>query len=543
MKNHSKKIVLLVILLSLVILGISMIPAQSAGENITLVIVHTNDFHGNLKPVTDKKMDENNNVGGAAYMAATINNLRREYPDKILLLDAGDTVQGTPISNIFYGKPVHKIFNYLRYDARTLGNHEFDWGQDVLVKMIEECEFPNLAANVVYKDDPTKLLPGVKPYIVKEVNGVKVGIIGITYEGTPVITSAKSTEGLLFLDPVKTLEKNIPLVRKEGAELIIALTHCGIEQDKKIAKKVKGIDIVIGGHSHTEIHDPLKIDETIIVQAGSSGRYVGKLVLQLEPDTKKILTYTTNNVLIPVLHTDLNPDPEVESIIASYDDQIKDKMARVIAKTDVDLVTSRSGKNADTVMGNIITDSLKDETGADIALYNAGGIRASIFRGDIKVEDVFKVLPFDNVVVTIELSGKDLKRVLEHGVSGKYGSVQVAGLNVVVNNSKPKGSRICRVSVNGHPLEDNKYYKVATIDYIFKGGDGFDFSGARNPVYGSESRAVFAQYLTKQKLIRKVDSGRVTRGDGCGDCLKKNDCRKEGCSGQKDAKSHEKCGK
>jgi 2',3'-cyclic-nucleotide 2'-phosphodiesterase (5'-nucleotidase family) len=535
MKNRSQKILFIVLLLSIVFLGLYQTGAASKGQNITLVIVHTNDFHGNLKPITDKTMDENNDVGGAAYMATVINNLRREYPGKVLLLDAGDTVQGTPISNIFHGKPVHKIFNYLKYDARVLGNHEFDWGQDVLIKMIEDCEFPNLSANVVYKDKPGKYLPGVSPYIIREINGVKVGIIGITYPGTPVITSAQSTAGLLFLDPVEILEKTIPVVRAKGADLIIALSHCGILQDKAIASKVKDLDIIIGGHSHTDLHDPLKIGDTIVLQAGSRGRYVGKVKVELDPKTKNILSYTTKNALIPVLHTNVQPDPEVEVIIAKYDDQIKEKMARVIAETQVDLVVARNEKYADTVMGNIITDSLRDETGAQIALYNAGGIRAEIFRGNITVEDVYKVLPFDNVVVTMEISGKDIRNILEQGAGGKYGSVQVSGLSFVINSSKPRGSRVCKLKVNGLPIEDDKFYTVATIDYIYNGGDGFNFSGARNAVFGVESRSVFAQYLAKQKVIREVESGRVIRGKGCATCPGKDKCRKKCGDGHSDA--------
>jgi 5'-nucleotidase / UDP-sugar diphosphatase len=522
--NTARKALLIVLLFSLAVFGAGSFASQLKQGNITLVIIHTNDFHGNLKPIIDKRVDEKNEMGGAAYVASLINSIRSQYPGKVLLVDAGDTYQGTPVSNSFHGEPVLQMYNYLRYDAMALGNHEFDWGQEVLKKLIENSDFPNLSANVVYRNNPDQLFPGAKPYIIKEVNGVKIGIIGITDPDTPTVIMGKYIEGLLFLDAVETINKYLPLVRKEGAELVVLLSHCGLTLDKKIAEEVKGIDIIVGAHSHTDLHNPLKIGDTIIVQAGSRGRYVGKLELQLDPKTKKILTYTTENEIIPVLHKNIKPDPFIEGIVAKYNDKIKEKMTKVIARTEIDLVFVRPENYADTVLGNIICDALRYETEAEVALYNSGGIRAEIHKGDITVEKVINVLPFYNYVLTFDLPGSGIKRVLEQGAGEKSSTIQASGLTYSIDGSKPKGQRVWNVKVNGEPLDEKKLYKVSTVDFMFEGGDNFDFSGASKPVQSPLSSTVFAEYLTHLGVIKEVGMKRISlakAGQECKGCRKK----------------------
>lgn len=475
---------------------------------LTLVIVHDNDFHGNLKPLKDKRISKTDLVGGSAYIAAMIEDIREKYPGKVLVLDAGDIAQGTPISNIFEGKPVVEVMNRIGYDAMTIGNHEFDWGQEALKQMISKAEFPVVCANVVYEDDPNRIFLDLKPYIIKEVGNIKVGIIGVTTPTTPTITKAENVKGLKFLNPAKTVRRYIPEMKKDGASVIIVLSHMGFSEDIKLAEKVRGIDVIVGGHSHTKLKKTKKVRNTLIVQAGSKGRYLGKLVMKLDPDTKQVKHYTADNEIIPVLHEGLEPDEEIMKIVSRYENKIEDRMSRVIGKAEIDLMRSPGKGRADSDLGNLICDSLRAETGADVAIYNPGGIRADIYAGDVTVEDMFNVLPFDNALVTFEIPGSSLLKVLEHGASGS-GSAQVSGVTFAIDYSKPGGQRVSDVMVNGEPLDKDAYYTVTTVDFLFMGGDDYNFEGAKNVCYGSDARSVFSHYVKEKGTISPPDEARI----------------------------------
>jgi len=513
---YKRKNLLLVILLLFVLSvfgGLFSPPLYAqeckCGEKCKLVIIHTNDFHGNLLPQKAKRVSKTSKVGGSAYIATLIEKIRKENKGKCLLLDAGDIAQGTPVSNYFKGKPVVEVMNYLNYDAMTIGNHEFDWRQPALKEMIKLAKFPVVCANVVYEKDPARTIFDVKPYIIKRVNGINVGILGLTTPRTPIITKAVNVKGLKFLDPAKTAIKYIPKMKKDGADIIIALTHLGFQDDIKLAKDVKGIDIIVGGHSHTKLINPKKVGNTIIVQASKYGRYVGKLELEVCSKGKKIESYTEKNELIPVINSELTPDKQVVKIIMKYEDKIAPIMKKVVGKTEVDLVRSKGKGNADCNLGDLITDGIRAKTGADVALYNSGGIRAEIYAGDIKAEDVFKVLPFENWLVTARMKGEDIVKLLEHGASGKYGSAQVSGVTFSIDYSKPKMSRLSDVMIGGKPLKKDKYYIISTIDFVFGGGDGYDFKNARDIKYGDHIRDVITEYIKKNSPLKIKADGRI----------------------------------
>jgi len=481
---------------------------EDGGKGKLLVILHTNDVHGNIKPFRDKRMCKDGKVGGSAYLATLINDMRKKYDGHILLLDAGDIAQGTPVSNHFKGIPVIDVMNHMKYDAMTIGNHEFDWRQPALKGMIDRAKFPVVCANVVYKKNTKRTIYDVKPYIIKKVGDLKVGILGLCTPKTRTITKKENVKGLLFLDPAKTAEKYIPKMKKEGANVIVALTHLGIKDDIKLAKDVKGIDVIVGGHSHTMIKDPKMVGNTLIVQAKSKGRYLGKLELRYCLGHKRIKSYSEKNVLIPIVDSELKADKEVLGIIDKYEKEIAPMMKKVVGKTQVDLTKSTAKDHGDCILGNLICDAMKDKTGADVTIYNPGGIRSEIYKGDITVEDMITVLPFDNWLVTCDLNGKELVKILEHAASGNK-SAQVSGIEFDIDYSKPKGKRISNIMIGGKPIDMNKTYTITTIDFLFTGGDGYDFKSAKNVKYGDHIRDVVSEYVKKKSPLKIQPDKRI----------------------------------
>ena len=521
--NHKKRIALFLILLFAisVFAGLFTSPATAHehdknerkhdghGAGHRLVILHTNDIHGHLVPFKEKRLSKTDKVAGMAYLAAMVEKARKDSGKCVLLLDAGDLAQGTPVSNYFKGIPMIEVMNYMGYDAATIGNHEFDWRQPALKEMIKKAKFPFVCANVVYKDNPNRTIFDLKPYIIKKVGDMNVGILGLTTTETPTITKAENTKGLVFLDPVKTAKKYIPQMRKDGADFIIALTHQGFDEDQKLAKAVQEIDIVIGGHSHTKVMNPKKVGRVLVCQARKYGLYLGKMDLRYCMHSKQFKSFTEKDELVAALHNDIKPDENVVKIIKKYEDEIAPIMKKVVGKTNTDLLKKCSKKSCgDWNMGNMITDGMRAKSGADIAMYNPGGIRSEIYKGEIKAEDVFTVLPFDNWLVTVTLDGNQVKEILEHGAS-HHGSAQVSGVTFEIDYSQPKGKRVSNIKVNGKPMKMDKDYTLTTIDFLFTGGDGFNFKGAKNVKYGDHVRDVITEYIQKNTPLNVKSDGRI----------------------------------
>jgi len=310
-----------------------------AQENqpIHLAILHINDFHGRLLPYIDKSINEKIPVGGAAYLAKMIQVEKAKNSEGTLLLSAGDMFQGTPVSNIFHGQPVIEAMNYLKFDAMAIGNHEFDWGQDVSKDLFAKAYFPFLSANIV--DGQGRYLSGVKPYIMIERKGLKIAIIGITTIETSYTTKPDNVKGLAFLKPEKVLSELIREVRDHGANLVIVLSHSGFDSDKQFTENVQGIDIIVGGHSHTVVINPAVVRKTIVVQAGYNGIYMGVLELTIQPETKHILEFTREREIKTVFAGPDNKfDEKVTQIVNTYNDKLKEAFSKVVGETTVDLV-------------------------------------------------------------------------------------------------------------------------------------------------------------------------------------------------------------
>ena len=482
-----------------------------------LRILYVNDFHGfaeAYKPLGSREF-----LGGVATLAAKAKALSREKPT--LLLAAGDMIQGNNWANMSQGESVIELMNAMQFDAMVLGNHEFDFGQAELKKRISESAFPVLGANV-------EGLDLIKPFIIKERGGVRVGIIGIVTEETPVATHPRNVSGLTFLSSAETIEKNIRELKNQ-ADVIIVLSHIGHAADRALAGTVKGIDVIVGGHSHTKILNPVRIADTLIVQAWEHGKALG--VLDLTIREGRVVGY--DGRLEEVRPEPGKEDREILALVEKYKQRVDRVLNGRIGEAEIDL-DGENVRKRETNLGNFIADIIRQTSKADAALINGGTIRTNMGRGEIRVKDVYSVLPFDNYIVAIKLMGKQIAEALEYGVSGVAEGEgrfpQVSGLTFKYSPSAPKGNRIREVLIAGQPLDPGREYTIATNDFLAVGGDGYrafaeavksskTFSSVGGTLQGekviySDSgrwlRDVVVEYIREKGTIAPVREGRIT---------------------------------
>lgn len=465
------------------------------GQQVEIRILHVNDFHGFAEAYKPLGSDEL--LGGIAYLAAKANELRKEKPS--LLLSAGDMIQGNNWANLFQGESVIEWMNEMRFDAMVLGNHEFDFGQEVLKKRISEARFPILGANV-------EGVERLKPYVIKELKGIKVALIGVVTEDVPLSTHPRNVAGLNFISPMKIIEKYIKEL-KNKVDVMVVLSHSGHPADRMLAEKVEGIDVIVGGHSHTKITKPVKVGNTIIVQAWEHGKALGVLDFTIK-DGKVI---RSEGRLEEIKPEEGREDRATLALLNKYKGKMDAVLNEKIGEAEVDL-DGENVRKRETNLGNFIADIMRRISGADITLINGGGIRTSIKKGEVRVKDVYSVLPFDNYIVAIKLTGQQIREALEHGVSavedeeGRF--PQVSGLTFTYSPSEKRGSRIKEISVVGHSIDFDREYVVATNDFLAAGGDGYQ--AFREAIKSSRDFSVMGGMMKGEKVVYS-DSGRWLR--------------------------------
>jgi len=480
-------------------------PALAHASRVKLTILHLNDTHGRIIPYIDKRIDDKIPVGGAAYVSKMIQEQRAANPDGTILLSAGDMFQGTPISNLFHGRPVIEVMNYLKFDAMALGNHEFDWGQDVLRQIVSSSHFPVLSANITNADG--KYFDGVKPSILIKRKNIPIGIIGFTTTEAQYTSKPGNLKGLAVGPPEEVAPRLIKDLRSRGAALIIVLSHLGLDADRQLARNVRGIDVIVGGHSHTAITEPVNQSGTIIVQAGSYGVYLGVLDITYDTAGRKIVSSTEKDALKLVSAGPSAPsDPRAAEIVETYEKQVRSEFSKVIGTSSVDLTRHFHRESS---LGDLITDAMREASGAEISFYHTGGIRADVPTGPITLESIFTVLPFDNLLMTVQLSGEQIKQLLEQSIDSEK-DLQVSGLRVEYDLSRPSGSKVLSVKVGERPLDPAAFYRVAINDFLGAGGDRYAiFAQGRDPVYGSEIRDVVVDYIRSHSPIDTGVQGRI----------------------------------
>jgi 5'-nucleotidase / UDP-sugar diphosphatase len=472
----------------------------------TITILHVNDFHGRIFPYLDKTVDDSNPVGGAAYLAEMIRKEREKNPSGTVLLSGGDMFQGTPISNIYSGRPVLDFMNIVGFDAITLGNHEFDWGFEVLDAIVRDARFSVLCANI--QDTKGQYLPGIWPYVLVERKGYKIGIIGLTTPSIIHMINAKYARNLRVLQSEAIISGLIEEVKRKGAEVVVLLTHLGFDVDQQMAPSLRGADVVVGGHSHTAVTEAVKVGDVLVAQAGYNGIYLGIVTMKLERNSGRAEIVEKKGALKRVIAgPNAALDKAVDRMAQNYGEKIKTKFQEVVGDTKVDLTRQSDGAS---IMGNIITDAMREATEADVALHNSGGIRADIPKGKITMEQVFTVLPFDNVLVTMDLRGSDLLALFETGSGVGRGMLQLSGARVSYDLTKPLGQRVVRAEVKGILLDKSKTYRVTTNDFLAAGGDKFSaFNRGSNVHQGEELRDVFLAYVRRHSPLTFESGDRI----------------------------------
>lgn len=497
-------IILSVLMVFTLCFQIATVDVHAAAEK-EIVLFHTNDTHA--------RVEEGKYAGmGFAKIATYIKEQKAKNPN-MLVVDAGDTFHGQTIATLVKGESIVKIMNQIGYDAMAAGNHDFDYGKDRLVELAGMTNFPVLASNVK-KEDGTSLL---KDYIIKEVDGVKFGIFGLSTPETAYMTHPKNVEGITFADPIKEAKKMVEEL-KGKADVIVVLGHIGLDESskvtsEKIIKEVEGIDVFVDGHSHTTLEKGKLVGNTLIVSTGEYDKNLGKVTLKFA-DIK--LVSKEASLLSKEEAANIAEDQEVVKVVTDIKESQKKVLSEVVGKTSVVLDGEREHvRTGETNLGNLITDAMIDLTKAEVAITNGGGIRASINKGEITKEEIITVLPFGNYIVTKNLTGKQILAALEHGTDSapepKGAYPHVAGMTYKVDANKPAGNRVCDVMVNGKPLKLERSYLVATNDFMAAGGDNYTmFKDA--PVlieYSALDEALIA-YMEKLGEVAPKKEGRST---------------------------------
>lgn len=494
--------------LFIALLVLTVVLSSGALLAADLVILHTNDVHGRLESHTPSGAEQEQ--GGLVRLATLVEEQRALYSEKVLLLDAGDTLHGTNLVNLFGGLSAIEVMNAMGYDAMTLGNHEFNFGQETLLARIEDANFPVLSANVFYTEDGSTFTTSAT---IQEVNGIRLGILGLTAQDTPVVTHPANVEGLRFADPVETaayLARRLRL--NHDVDLVIALTHVGYGVDQEIAWGAPEIDIIVGGHSHTTLEGVSDVNGTLIVQANEYANYLGKLAVSVEFG----VVYDFEYELIPVT-ADVPKHPVIDGIVSEWNELLAARLDEVVATTPIDWNGEREYVRVqETNLGNLVADVMRSSTGADVAITNGGGIRASMNSGDVSVGDIYTVLPFDNTLVVLELTGRQILDALEHSArlypEQNGGFLQVSGLTFSIDAEAAPGARIRNLEINGTPVTTGAVYSVATNDFMAAGGDGYAML-ADAPVAadtGIMLRDVFVDFAQAQQTLTEPAAGRIS---------------------------------
>ncbi len=526
------------------VMGFRHVNAALESGSLELTILHTNDIHARLSefnsfgnPCSPEESKQQVCFGGVARQATAIKRIR-ENEKNVLLLDAGDQFQGTLFYTTFKGAPFAQFMNQLGYNAMTIGNHEFDDGPAELSDFIHALDFPILSVNIDFSREAS-LKDSVEPYKIMEIEGRKVGILGFTTEESRYISSPGGD--IRFKDIVSSVQNAIDCMESHGVNIVIGLSHTGMGRDIEIAAAVDGLDVLIGGHTHTllskkidpELGDyPTVVTSTsgkpvLIVSAGEYGKYLGHLNVSFDEDG--VVRRWSGDPLL--LDRNIPQDEKILTQVKDLDRRLDYIRQQEVGITKVDLNGDKDDcRFHECNMGNLIADALLWEAraqGAQIAFINGGGIRAKIPRGKITMAQILQVLPFGNSVATLKLKGSDIRRVLEHSVSradnplneGTGRFLQVAGISFAWDSSQPVGSRVVDVKVVSHDgvsrkLDDNEIYSVITADFIRRGGDDYSVlkENAINPYdFGRVASDVLAGYLKEFSPIEIGVDGRITR--------------------------------
>lgn len=522
--------------------SVMALSSGAAFADFELNILHINDFHSRLESInatdsTCSAEDEGKGVcfGGAARLLTAINQTRdalKAQNKNVILLNAGDNFQGSLFYTTYKGAAEAEALNAMKFDAMTVGNHEFDDSDDVLATFLDKIQFPVVTANVV-PSAAAKIGNRIKPSLVLTVGGQKIGIVGAVTNDTAEI--ANPGPNITIADDVAKITEAVQGLKAQGVDKIIALTHVGYPRDLAIIAKIPDVDIVVGGHTHTLLSNVAKGAEgpyptwsdnpggykVPVVQAFQYSKYLGDIKIVFD-DSGVVKSAEGEPIL---MDKSITPDPAFLARVAELKKPIEDMKKKVVGASDAVIDGDRRVCRAkECSMGNLVADAILDRTkgqGITIAIQNGGGLRASIDAGEVTQGEVVSVLPFQNTLATFQLTGADVVKALENGVSqiddGAGRFPQVAGLKYSFDKSKPAGAKVSDVQVKEGdkfvPIDPAKTYGVATNNFMRAGGDGYAIfkTGGKNAYdYGPDLADVTAEFVAAHNPYKPYTDGRVT---------------------------------
>lgn len=449
-----------------------------------VTIYYTNDLHAHVSPGKIPAVDKDRAVGGFANIATIVNDAKKKNKD-VFFFDAGDYFTGPYISTLTKGEAIIDIMNTMPFDAVSVGNHEFDHGVDNMVKQLSKANFPILLGNVFYTNSDKPVWD--KPWTIVEKDGIKIGVIGVHQKFAFYDTvAAKAYAGSEARDEGPYIQKGLDAL-KGKVDIIVLLIHEGtparqssygnkdvarmLQADIDTAKKFKGIDVLITGHAHVGTPEPIKVNNTLVVSTDAYGTDIGKLVLDFNPQTKKIDGY--NGKLITVFADEYKPDPKVQAKIDEWNAKLKNITEQVIGSATAPF-TRAYGESSP--VGNVVLDAMMAKAPDAVAGFqNSGGMRADFPQGNLKYGDVITTFPFNNELVEMDLTGKDLTSLMIHATNLTNGVLQVSkSVHVEYDSKKPLGERLIKFTINNQPVEPTKTYRIVTHSFCATGGDGFE---------------------------------------------------------------------
>ncbi len=489
------------------IVAVAALAGPATAEPLKLVILHLNDW------------DNMESAGKVATVISEEKTAATADGAVALVTFGGDMISPSLMSGIDKGAHMIELAEQVGIQYATLGNHEFDLGDDVLKARVAESDFAWISSNVTLDGGA---FPGVGGPQIVEIDGYKIGMIGLTTPDTTFLASPGP--GVKFEDYVSAAGRDVAALKEQGADFIIALSHGGEGLDRELVRLVKDVDLVLGGHD--EVARVYYDGRDMLVGAGAVGEFVAKTTITIDKVEKRGKLRVVWSPTFDLIATaGATPDPKVQEQVDAYEAALDAGLGQVIGKTDVDLDTRRASiRSMETAFGNLVADASRTATGSDVGLANGGGIRGdTVYPAGTELtrKTILTELPFGNATVKLEVTGAILREALEHGVSGVEDGQgrfpQVSGLSFTFDASKPVGERVVDVTVGGAPLDDAATYTLATNDYVGGGGDGYGMLRQAKVLIDGISGGLLAgqviDYVQAKGTIATAAEGRIKRLD------------------------------
>lgn len=477
--------------------------AQDQRIATRLTFLHFNDAY---------QISPRRGLGGMGPMATLVQRERARAPQSVLTF-GGDLISPSLLSGITKGAHMIEFANALRLQIAVLGNHEFDFGPEVLAQRIGESKFPWLGANVLGTDG--KVFPGVAATRILQMGPVKVGFFGlVTPEARLYIRGGTPVNFTPFLPAARAA---VDQLKQDGAQVIVAVTHMNLYEDQQLVREVRGIHLVLGGHEHI----PITVYErgVLILKAGSDAEFLGVADLDVVIERGETTAIPSWRL---VANYGVVADPTVQTLVRKYEQQLEREMGQPIGTTETAMDShAATVRLREAAFGNLVADAMRAATGADVAVMNGGGLRGNKeypAGSTISARDVFSEMPFGNVVLVLEAKGSDIKAMLEHGLSRagtEFGGFpQVSGVKVVFDPAKPVGQRIESVLVGEWALDPNRTYRLAVNDFMAQGGDGYAMLQNLKRIIDTNAGPLMAgvviEFIKQKGTVSSRVEGRIT---------------------------------